>query len=114
MNIWGVEALANTLYHYGNETCSRIITREIIHHRPLTTTKDLEAAISKVVSFKDRIKTLARCFQALWIAVNGEICALEDALTSMQDSVRPHGRLVILSYHSLEDRRVKSEAIDVK
>jgi 16S rRNA (cytosine1402-N4)-methyltransferase len=107
VNTWSVDDIADVLYHYGDETRSRVIAREIVNNRPLLTTKDLVNAISKITSFKERTKTLAKCFQALRIVVNDEMNALEEALLSMQECIRPNGRLVILSYHSLEDRRVK-------
>ena len=92
----------------GDEVRSRQIAREIVASRPLHSTQELESVISRKTSFKDRPKTLARCFQAIRIVVNDEIDALEDALSSMHRCLRPGGRLVVLSYHSLEDKRVKS------
>lgn len=108
VNEWNVDDLANLLYHYGDETRSRSIAREIVANRPLNSTGALEAIISRRISFKERSKTLARCFQALRIAVNDEIGALGQALIDTKDCVRIGGRLVIMSYHSLEDRRVKN------
>lgn len=107
VNSYGAEELANILYYYGEETRSRSIAREIIVNRPLNTTEDLEKVISRVCSYKDRPKILARCFQALRIYINDELGALEQALESAEGTLRLGGRLVILSYHSLEDRRVK-------
>lgn len=107
VNTWEADVIANILYDYGDEVKSRSIAREIVASRPINTTSQLEQIISKRTSFKERSKTLARCFQALRIVVNDEINALEQALTDAQDVVKPTGRLVILSYHSLEDRRVK-------
>lgn len=106
--MWDVNSIANLLYEYGEETRSRQIAREIVSSRPLTTTADLVAAISRVTSFKHRNKTLAKCFQAIRIKVNDEMNSLIDALRSMHRCVLPNGRLVIMSYHSLEDRIVKS------
>ena len=60
-----------------------------------------------MTSWKQRSKTLARCFQALRIVVNDEMGALDQALMSVHNCLRPGGRLVVMSYHSLEDRRVK-------
>lgn len=108
VNTWDVTELANCLYDFGDETRSRQIAREIVFARPLNTTADLVKVISKITSFKQRPQTLARCFQALRIAVNDEIGALEDALSSVHEVIKPSGRLVIISYHSLEDRRVKN------
>ena len=58
--------------------------------------------------WKNRPQTLSRCFQALRIVVNDEINSLEETLNSIHQIIRPLGRLVIISYHSLEDRRVKN------
>ncbi len=108
INEYDVTALADIFYQYGDEQRSRQIAREVVCCRPLQTTGDLDRVISRITSFKDRSKTLAKCFQALRIAVNDELGALDEALASMQTIIRPGGRLVILSYHSLEDRRVKT------
>ena len=63
--------------------------------------------INRITSWKQRSKTLARCFQALRICVNDEMGALDESLMSAHRCLRPGGRLVVISYHSLEDRRVK-------
>jgi len=107
VNEWDEVALANLLYQYGDETNSRRLAKEIVASRPLKSTGELEKLISRLTPFKHRNKTLARCFQAIRIAVNDELGALEDALKAAEHIVRPGGRLVIMSYHSLEDRRVK-------
>ena len=100
--------IANILYNYGEETRSRKLAREIVAARPISTTKELVDVISRVTPFKERTKILARCFQALRIAVNDEMGALDKALQDVYTVIRPGGRLVVLSYHSLEDRRVKT------
>ena len=99
--------IANILYNYGDETRSRKLAREIVAMRPISTTKELVEILSRVTPFKERTKILARCFQALRIAVNDEMGALDKALEDAHKIIRPGGRLVVLSYHSLEDRRVK-------
>jgi len=108
VNDWDSTDLANVLYDYGEETRSRQIAREIVASRPLNTTGELEKVISRITSWKHRPKTLARCFQALRIAVNDEIGALEDALATIHQCMKPGAPLVVISYHSLEDRRVKA------
>ncbi|RYH31275.1 16S rRNA (cytosine(1402)-N(4))-methyltransferase RsmH [archaeon] len=108
VNTFDIEDIANILFDYGEERRSRSIARAIYTSRPLHTTLDLEKAISSVTSFKDRVKTLARCFQALRIVINDEMGALKEALLRTSEVVRPGGRLVVLSYHSLEDRQVKN------
>ena len=107
VNEYSADALANVLYDFGEETRSRQIAREIVSARPLLTTGQLEQVISRITSWAQRPKVLARCFQALRIAVNDEMGALDDALQSAHRCLRPNGRLVVISYHSLEDRRVK-------
>lgn len=107
VNEWSEEDIANVFYHYGDEGRSRQFAREVVLARPLSSTDGLRQVISSMTSFKERSSTLARCFQALRIAVNDEVAALEEALLAAQEVVQPQGRMVVLSYHSLEDRRVK-------
>jgi len=107
VNEWSADEIADTLYHFGEETRSRQIAREIVASRPIVTTADLVQVINRITSWKQRSKTLARCFQALRICVNDEMGALDEALMSAHRCLRPGGRLVVISYHSLEDRRVK-------
>lgn len=108
VNEWTVDDLADVLYYYGEERRSRQFARDIVLSRPLRTTEELRQVIARKTSFQERQQVLARCFQALRIAVNDELFALEDALESFQDFVKPQGRLVVMSFHSLEDRRVKN------
>ena len=109
VNEFDVTQLADLLYHYGDEERSRQVAREIVSSRPLRTTGELEEVVGRSIpSFKQRAKTAAKCFQALRIAVNDELGALEEALRSMPRCIKPGGRLVVMSYHSLEDRRVKN------
>jgi 16S rRNA (cytosine1402-N4)-methyltransferase len=107
VNLWSQSNLADLLFNYGDETNSRAIAREIVASRPHKTTRDLVNAISKVTPSKFRQKTMARCFQALRIFINDELGALEEVLAASLRILRPGGRLVVLSYHSLEDRKVK-------
>ena len=107
VNTWSVGDIADVLYEFGDETNSRAIAKQIVLSRPLLHTKHLEAAISSVTPWKRRSASLARCFQALRIVLNDEMTVLEEALAAMHGCIRPGGRLVVLSYHSLEDRRVK-------
>jgi 16S rRNA (cytosine1402-N4)-methyltransferase len=107
VNNWNHEDLANLIFNYGEETRSRKIAREIIDSRPLETTEDLKKAISRVIPYKERPKVLARCFQAMRIFINDEMNALSEALSAAESCLKIGGRLVVLSYHSLEDRKVK-------
>jgi 16S rRNA (cytosine1402-N4)-methyltransferase len=99
---------------YGDEPRAKTIANAIVDHRPLTTTGELVQAISSVThqfakhKRMGRTSTLARVFQSLRIVVNNEDGVLEKALNEMSPSLlRSGGRLVVLSYHSLEDRATK-------
>uniref|UniRef100_UPI0039A60C9A 16S rRNA (cytosine(1402)-N(4))-methyltransferase RsmH n=1 Tax=Ornithobacterium rhinotracheale TaxID=28251 RepID=UPI0039A60C9A len=75
---------------------------------PINTTQDLKKALSSAIPKHKENKLLAQLFQALRIEVNDELRALEDMLMQMADIIKPNGRLVVISYHSLEDRLVKN------
>lgn len=107
VNEYDAEAIADILYVYGDETKSRQIAREIVSARPLNSTQQLASVINRITPWKQRSQTLARCFQALRIVVNDEMRALDEILLSAHRCLGPKGRLVVISYHSLEDRKVK-------
>ncbi len=110
VNHWDETALANLIYTYGEERLSRRIARCIVAQRPFTTTTDLAEAIARTVpaSYRHgRIHPATRSFQALRIAVNGELEALERFLERAPHWLQPGGKLALISFHSLEDRRVK-------
>ena len=107
VNTLDERALADILYLYGEEPRSRPIAREVVRRRPLETTDALADAVRAVVPMREQTKALARVFQALRIAVNGEMEALEAALGAALRVLKPGGRLAVIAYHSLEDRRVK-------
>ena len=107
VNTWTEESISNLLFDYGEEPRARRLARSLVACRPLETTGALKDVINQNTHFNFQTKTLARCFQALRIAVNDEMLALEDALATLHEVVRPGGRLVVMSYHSLEDRPVK-------
>lgn len=102
--------IANVLYRYGEVKASRPIARAIVQRResqPITRVSDLLEVISKwTPKFKGH-KFQAQVFQALRIEVNQELEALEEMLIAAAKVIRPGGRLVVMSYHSLEDRMVK-------
>jgi 16S rRNA (cytosine1402-N4)-methyltransferase len=100
-------SLRDIIYQLGEEKRSKRIAEAIIKARPLSTTAQLAAAVRSAVPYLEERKSLSRVFQALRIKVNGELEALESGLAQAQALVKPGGRIVVLSYHSLEDRRVK-------
>jgi 16S rRNA (cytosine1402-N4)-methyltransferase len=103
--------LADLIYAYGEERRSRSVARAIVEARrdaPITTTKRLADIVASVVrSHPDDIHPATRTFQALRIAVNDELGELERALAGAEHALAPGGRLVVVTFHSLEDRIVK-------
>lgn len=111
INDYSEEELANVFYNYGEIHQSRKVASKIIKRRikePITTTTDLIEIIKDLFPFKKRQQFLARIFQAIRIEVNDEINALKEMLTAATQLLKPEGRLVVISYHSLEDRLVKN------
>lgn len=111
VNAASEDELAALLHKYGEEPFAKKISREIVLQRrltPITTTTDLKNIIKNVVPKHLLNKTLSRVFQAFRIAVNNELEILEKALYSALDCLAIGGRIVVISYHSLEDRIVKN------
>lgn len=111
VNTYGEEELANLIYKYGEEKKSRIVAKAIVMDRkakPFETTTDLAELLRRIVpKSKDGIDPATRTFQALRIHVNDELGQLERALDRSLTLLNPGGRLVVVSFHSLEDRIVK-------
>lgn len=99
--------LADLLFRYGDERFSRRIAKAIVAARPIRSTSELARIVSGAVGRRESIHPATRTFQALRIAVNDELGALSDALPQAVELLRPGGRLVVVSFHSLEDRIVK-------
>ena len=100
--------LADLLYRYGEERRSRQVARAIVRARPIQTTTQLAQVVAGATSGgKSGIHPATRTFQALRIAVNGELDALEEVLPQTIEALIPGGRLAVISFHSLEDRMVK-------
>jgi 16S rRNA (cytosine1402-N4)-methyltransferase len=100
--------LADLIYTFGEERRSRQIARAIVRARPIETTHQLANIVASTTSSgRSRIHPATRTFQALRIAVNQELDALQEVLPKAISSLKPGGRLAIISYHSLEDRIVK-------
>jgi 16S rRNA (cytosine1402-N4)-methyltransferase len=115
VNRLSTEHLAELIFHYGEERFSRRIAQAIVETRrenPIRTANQLAELVRRVVPAgprgqRERIDPATRTFQALRIAVNEELKSLEIALRRLPDRLKPGGRLAVISFHSLEDRRVK-------
>ena len=101
--------LANLIYEFGEERRSRRIARAIVRARPITTTAELARIVSAAAPPMkgDKIHPATRTFQALRIRVNNELGEIQSLLKSAGSLLKPGGRLVLISFHSLEDRLVK-------
>ena len=110
VNDWPEDRLAALLRDFGEERHARAIAAEIVARRPFDTTSELVDAIRDAVPAAYRFgrgHPAKRSFQAIRIAVNGELESLDRALPAAWDLLRPGGRMAAISFHSLEDRRVK-------
>jgi 16S rRNA (cytosine1402-N4)-methyltransferase len=108
VNEWPQEELANVIYRYGEEPHSRRIARAIVAARPLRTTAELAEVVAGGPNRPaGRIHPATRTFQALRIAVNDELGALEAALPQALGLLAAGGRVAVIAFHSLEDRIVK-------
>jgi 16S rRNA (cytosine1402-N4)-methyltransferase len=108
INNYSRDDLADLIYKYGEERSSRKIADAIIANRPLESTKDLADIIAGAIGRSSRkIHPATLTFQALRIAVNNELEALEAFLPQALEALKPGGRLAIIAFHSLEDRLVK-------
>jgi len=109
VNQTGEKELANLIYEFGEERRSRRIARAIVRSRPVTTTAQLARIVAGAAGAMkgERIHPATRTFQALRIVVNAELSEIETLLSLAPQVLKPGGRLVAISFHSLEDRRVK-------
>jgi 16S rRNA (cytosine1402-N4)-methyltransferase len=113
INRLGAGHLADLIYFYGEERYSRRIAQAIVarrRDRPIETAAELAELVRQCVpkARQERIDPATRTFQALRIAVNDELKSLEIALRRIPDCLRTGGRLAVISFHSLEDRPVKT------
>ncbi len=109
VNEYEEEKLADIFYYYGELREARKLARQIVHHRKnqlIETTQDLKDIFSYIPSHKSN-KFFAQVFQAVRIEVNQELDVLKEMLLQSYKILKPEGRLVVISYHSLEDRLVK-------
>jgi len=113
VNNWAEENIATIIYGYGEERFSKKIAKKIVearHHQKIETTFDLVKIIGQAVPGayrRGRIHCATKTFQALRIAVNDELVALSEALKKGFNVLKIDGRMVVISFHSLEDRIVK-------
>jgi 16S rRNA (cytosine1402-N4)-methyltransferase len=109
VNEAGEEELADLIWRYGEERRSRRIARAIVQGRPMRTTTDLAKAVEQAVGRRpgSQIHPATKTFQALRIAVNQELASLAEVLPWAHGLLGFGSRLVVISYHSLEDRIVK-------
>jgi 16S rRNA (cytosine1402-N4)-methyltransferase len=109
VNTYDEEALADVLWRYGQGPRSRRIARRIVRERPFQTTGQLAASVAQAVGGgRHRIHPATRTFMALRICVNEELDNLSTALEQSRDLLGHSGRLVVISFHSLEDTIVKN------
>jgi 16S rRNA (cytosine1402-N4)-methyltransferase len=108
-NTWPESELADLIFRYGEDRLARSIARRIVQARPLASTRALAESIEAAVPMRlrEKIHPATRTFQALRIAVNDELGALERVLPQAIGLLKPGGRLGVISFHSLEDRIVK-------
>lgn len=113
VNTWSAEELTRILRDYGEERYAASIARAIVRRRettPIETTLELVEVIRAAmpaVALREKQHPAKRSFQAIRIAVNGELDALEPMLTAAAKGLKPGGRLAVITFHSLEDRIVK-------
>ena len=107
VNTYSEAQLAGILEQYGQEPKARAIARNIIAARPINSTSQLAHIVARSWPGKSRIHPATRTFQALRIVVNSELSQLSEVLPIWLELLAPGGRLVIISFHSLEDRIVK-------
>lgn len=109
VNEWSQDELADIIYKYAEEPRSRRVARAIVAARPLNTTSELAEVVARALGGQrgKRTHPATEVFQALRIAVNDELGALETVLPQAVDLLAPGGRLAVIAFHSLEDRLVK-------
>jgi 16S rRNA (cytosine1402-N4)-methyltransferase len=107
VNETGERELANLIYEYGEERSSRTIARAIVRGRPVTTTVQLARIVASAAPPMKFIHPATKTFQALRIYVNRELEEIRDLFEAAPKLLKPSARLVVISFHSLEDRIAK-------
>ncbi|CAI8051886.1 Ribosomal RNA small subunit methyltransferase H [Geodia barretti] len=108
VNTWSREGLVAVLREYGEEPRAGAIASAIVRQRPISSTVQLASVVAGAAGRQSGTHPATRTFQALRIAVNDELNTLTTGLQAAVDLLAPSGRLAVISYHSLEDRRVKT------
>jgi 16S rRNA (cytosine1402-N4)-methyltransferase len=110
VNTWSEESLADVIYGYGQERFARKIAHAIVRRRetkPFETARDLADTIAEAVPRQGKIHPATKTFQALRIAVNDELGAIQEGLDAARRHMNPGGRIAVITFHSIEDRTVK-------
>jgi 16S rRNA (cytosine1402-N4)-methyltransferase len=110
VNEWDEASIADIIFYYGQDSFARVIAKAIVKARalkPIKTSKELADIIALTIKRKGRLHPATKTFQALRIAVNDELTVLKEALSAWWKHLAPNGRIVVISFHSLEDRIVK-------
>lgn len=107
VNTYDEAELGELIHTYGEEPRAKKIARLIVENRPITTTQHLAHIVAQAWPGHSKVHPATRTFQALRIAVNSELDQIKDALPMWVDMLAPGGRIVVISFHSLEDRLVK-------
>ncbi|MBG7606629.1 MAG: 16S rRNA (cytosine(1402)-N(4))-methyltransferase RsmH [Verrucomicrobia bacterium] len=110
VNAWPEEEIARIIYEFGEEPRSRRIAAAIVRQRdskPFATTLELASCIEKAIGRNSKIHPATKSFQAIRMAINEELESLSSILSSASQVLKPGGRLLIITFHSLEDRMVK-------
>ena len=111
VNKYKEEEISHILWAYGEEEESRRIAKAIVERRsdkPFTNTLDLSDLIKRIKKIRTKKHAATKSFQALRIAVNNEVHNLEECLQELKKKIIKGGKIVVISFHSLEDRLVKN------
>jgi len=111
VNFYPLEKLAEIFREYGELKRAKLLARIIVESRnkaKINTTRDLKEVLQPKLDPRNKSKALSKCFQAIRIEVNDELDELKEGINQAMEFLRPGGRLCVISYHSLEDRLVKS------
>jgi 16S rRNA (cytosine1402-N4)-methyltransferase len=118
LNTYSEQELSDIFYNWGDLRQNKILSKNILHHRPFTTTDQLMDCIKKSYSFNNNrskfMKTSAQVFQALRMEVNNEFDHIVTFINKLADNTAPKARIAILTFHSGEDRLVKHTFRDLK